>query len=122
MALCYVKLHLVALRHGPCLMGPHRVITATHTFYNRKGRATPGNIHPQSSITVTRCLLIATDCTDPRKNDSLCQARECHRELNPGRWFHRRVCYHVTVTCASVQMESVPTRVGVQGNQVGLYK
>jgi len=38
-------------------------------------------------------LLIATHFTDPRKDDSLCQARECHRELNPGRWRQRRVCY-----------------------------
>jgi len=68
-------------------------------FYTRKGRTTSGNIHPQSSTAVIHCLLIATHFTDPRKDDSLCQARECHRELNPGRWRQKRVCYH-TVTCS----------------------
>jgi len=34
-ALCYMKLHLVSLRHGPCLMGSHRV-TATHFTGPRK--------------------------------------------------------------------------------------
>jgi len=40
-----MKLHLVALRHGPCLMGSHSVTchSATHTFYTHKDRATPGN-------------------------------------------------------------------------------
>jgi len=59
----------------------HTELHATHTFYTRKGRATPGNIYPQSSTAVTHCLLIATHFSDPRKNDSLCQARECNREL-----------------------------------------
>jgi len=26
--------------------------------------------------------------TNPRKDDGLCQARECHRELKPVRWRH----------------------------------
>jgi len=60
---------------------------------------TPGNLHPQSSTAVTHCLLIATHFTDPRKDDSLCQARECHRELNLGRWRQGRVCHH-TATCS----------------------
>jgi len=92
-----MELHLVVFRLGPCLMGSHRV-PATHTFYSRKDIATPGNLHPQASTAVTHCLLIATQFIDPRKNDNLCQAQECHRELNTGRWRHRRVCYH-TVTC-----------------------
>jgi len=35
--------------------------------YTRKVRATPGNLHQQSSTAVTHCLLIATHFTDPRK-------------------------------------------------------
>jgi len=38
----------------------------------------------QCSAAVTHCLLIATHFTDPRKDDSLCQARECHREAQKG--------------------------------------
>jgi len=74
-------------------------LSPTHFILTRANRATPGNLHPQSSTAVTHCLPIATHFTDPRKNDSLCQARECHRELNPGRWRQRRVCYH-TATCS----------------------
>jgi len=49
------------------------------------------DLHQQSLTAFTHCLLIATHFTDPRKDDSLCQARECHRQLNPGRWRQRRV-------------------------------
>jgi len=56
-------------------------------------------VYSQYSTAVIHCLLIATHFTDPRKDDSLCQARECHWELNPGRWRQRRVCYH-TATCS----------------------
>jgi len=38
-------------------------------------------------------------------DDSLCQAQECHRELNPGRWPLRRVCYH-TATCSLTQVDN----------------
>jgi len=89
--------HLTALRHAPCLMGSQE-LSATHTFYTRNGTATTVKIHPQSSTAVTHCLLITTHFTDPPKDDSLCQARECHRELNPGRWRQRQVCYN-TATC-----------------------
>jgi len=51
-------------------------LPATHTFYIR---ATPGNLHPQSSTAVTHCFLIATHFTDPRKDDSLCQAQESQK-------------------------------------------
>jgi len=81
------------------LYGITQELPATLTFYTRKGRATPGNLHLQSSTAVTHCLLIATHFTDPRKDDSLCQARECHLELNPGRWRQKRVCYY-TATCS----------------------
>jgi hypothetical protein len=43
-----MKLHIVALRFGPCLWD-HTVLLATHTFYTRKGRAVPSNLHPQFS-------------------------------------------------------------------------
>jgi len=56
-------------------------------MYTRKGRATPGKLNPAA----THCLLIATHLIDPRKDDKLWQARECHWELNPGRWRQRRV-------------------------------
>jgi len=55
-------------------------LPATHTFYTRKGRATPGNIHPQSSTAVTHCLLIATHFTDPRKDDIACVKLESATE------------------------------------------
>jgi len=58
---------IVALRHGPCLIWDHTELPATHTFYTRKGGATPGNIHPQSSTAVIHCLLIATYFADPPK-------------------------------------------------------
>jgi len=45
-------------------------LPATHTFYTRKGRATPGKLHRQSSTSITDCLLIATHFTDPRNNDN----------------------------------------------------
>jgi len=61
--------------------------------------ATPGNLHLQSSTAVTHCLLIATHFTNPRKDDSMCQAQECHWELNQVRWRQRRVRYH-TATCS----------------------
>jgi len=32
-ALCYMKLHLVALRHGPRLMGSHRLTCYPHVLY-----------------------------------------------------------------------------------------
>jgi len=31
-ALCYMKLHLVALRHGPCLTGSHGVTCHPHVL------------------------------------------------------------------------------------------
>jgi len=31
------------------------LLPATHTFYTRTGKATPGNLHPQSSTAVTHC-------------------------------------------------------------------
>jgi len=57
---------------------------------------TPDYLNPQSSTAVTHYLLIATHFTDPRKDDSTCQAQECHRELNLGRWHQRRVEYITT--------------------------
>jgi len=66
-------------------------LRATHTFYTRKGGATPGNLHLQSSTAVTQCLLIATHFNDSQKDDSLCQAWECYRELNLSRW-HTATC------------------------------
>jgi len=76
-----MKLHLAALISGMVhALWDHTELPATHTFYTRKGRATPGNIHPQSSTAVTHCLLIATHFTHPRKYGSLGQARE----LKPG--------------------------------------
>jgi len=81
----------------------HTELPATHTFYTRKGRATPANLHPQSSTAVTYCLLIATHFTNPRKDDSLCQARKCHRELKPGHWRKRRVCYHTATYSHKVE-------------------
>jgi len=77
----------------------HTELPATRTFYTRKGRATPGNLNPQTSTAVTHCLLFAIHFTDPQKDDSLCQARACHRELNSGSWRQRRVCCH-TATCS----------------------
>jgi len=56
------------------LMGSHRVACHPH-FYTRKGRATPGNLHPKFSTAVTHCLLIATHFTYPREGDSLCQTK-----------------------------------------------
>jgi len=50
----------------------HTELNAIHTC---DGRAKPGNLHPQSSTAVTHCLLIAAHFIDPRKDDSLCQAR-----------------------------------------------
>jgi len=77
------------------------ITPATQTFYACKGRATPGNLHPQSSTTVTHCL-IGTHFTDTQKDDTPCQARKCHRELNWSRWRQRQVCYlHYTVIVAS---------------------
>jgi len=82
MALCCTKLHLVALRNGPCLMRSHIELPATHWFYiPGKGRVTPGNLYPLSSTAVAHCLLNTTHFIDQRQDDSLCQARECHREL-----------------------------------------
>jgi len=37
-ALSYMKLHLVALRHGPCLMGSHRVTCHPHVLYSQGQR------------------------------------------------------------------------------------
>jgi len=97
-----MKLHLVALRYGPCLIKSvltslnkiaQSYLAATHTFYTSKGRATPGNLHSQSSTAITHCLLIATHFTDPsRKNDSLCQVRECHGQLKRQSWRQMRLC------------------------------
>jgi len=58
LALYYMKLHLAALRHGPCLMGSE--LCANHTLYTH---------NLQSSTAVTHCLLIATHFTDPQKDD-----------------------------------------------------
>jgi len=91
-ALCYMKLHLVA-QAWSVLNRITQIEYTCHPHVYRKGRATPGNVHPQSSTAVTHYLLIATHFTDPRKDGSQCQARECRRELNPGRWRQRRVCY-----------------------------
>jgi len=62
-----MKLHLVALRHGPCLMGSQGYQPPTR--YTRKVIYIRNLQHP--------CLLIATHFTDTQKDDSLCQAREC---------------------------------------------
>jgi len=41
----------------PVLHGIKREeLPATHTFYTRKGRATPGNLRPQLLTAVTHCL------------------------------------------------------------------
>jgi len=48
-----------ALKHGPCLISQITELPATHTFHNRKSRATSGNLHLQSSTAVTHCLLVA---------------------------------------------------------------
>jgi len=47
----------------------HTELPATHTFYTRKGRATPVNLHQQSlsSTAVTHCLLVATHFTNPER-------------------------------------------------------
>jgi len=71
----------------------------THTFYTRKNTAKPGNLRSEFTTAVTHCLLVATNFIYPRKDDRLCQARGCHRELNRARWRQRRVCYH-TATCS----------------------
>jgi len=54
----------------------HIVTCHPHILYLYKGTATPGNLHPQSSKAVTHCLLITTHFTDPRNDNSLCQARD----------------------------------------------
>jgi len=77
-------------------------------FIPARAEPLPGNLHPQSSTAVTHCLLIAKHFTNPRKDDSLCQARQCHQELNPGRWRQRRVCYH-TATCSLCNTEGPAT-------------
>jgi len=69
-ALCYMKLYLVLLRHGPCLVD-HTELPATHTFYTHKGRVIYIRNLQQLSPTI---LLIAIHFTDPRKDDSLSQA------------------------------------------------
>jgi len=35
-------------------------VSATHTFYTRKSRATPDCLNPQFSTSAAHCLLIAT--------------------------------------------------------------
>jgi len=68
-------------------MGSHRV-TGRITLTIFIARAEPHlviYIRNLQLTAVTHCLLIATHFTDPQKDDSLCQARECHRELNSRR-------------------------------------
>jgi len=38
---CYMKLHLVALRRGPCLMGSHRVTCQPHVLYRQGNLMSP---------------------------------------------------------------------------------
>jgi len=102
----YYMLHGTSYRSAQAwsmLMGSHWVTCHPHVLYPQ-GQSQLGNLRPQSSAAVTQCLLIVAHFTDPRMDDSLCQARECHRELNPGRngWRQRRVCYH-TATCSPIE-------------------
>jgi len=55
LALCYMKLKLVALRHVPC---SHGVTCHPHVLYPQ-GQSHTGNLHPQSSTAVTLFFLIA---------------------------------------------------------------
>jgi len=71
-----------ALKHGPCLMGSHRV--TCHTFYTCKGRAIPGYLHPRSSTTVFHCLLVATYFTNPKGWQPVLSSRVQYLGVKPG--------------------------------------
>jgi len=76
-----------------------------HTFYTCKGRATPGNLHLQSATAVTHCWLIATHFTDPRKDDSLCQARECLSHLYMNIFY----TYNPLICCVCISLSTHST-------------
>jgi len=102
-----MKLHLVALRRGPCLMGSHRVDLPLTRFIPAMAELHLDiYIHKlqQQSPTVNTFHR-------PTKDDSLCHAcYECHRDLNPGRWRKRRVCYH---TACSLHVYTVYVLVNI---------
>ena len=66
-----------------CAWCDHTVLLATHTFYNRRGRAIPGTIHPQR-ITRRCCSFY-----QPRKDGSISRA------VCPGYMLTLRVLWNV---------------------------
>jgi len=80
---CHMKLHLVALRYGTCLIGSHRTTCHPNVLY-QQGHGHTWYLHPQSSTAVTHCLIIATHFTDPRERMIACVMLKSVMGVKPG--------------------------------------